>query len=134
MVENTSSENRSALSALLSELNQEESNIGKEIIEQIKDFIHYKLTTEQQSLIDKLIPNHELKTRYSFHGLFLSKRDAEFAMQYNEVVELNENIEPNTISSPQAVYISRLLDFDNLPEPQNSKLINNEFHLVSETL
>ncbi|CAG8623538.1 3413_t:CDS:1, partial [Funneliformis mosseae] len=64
----------------------------------------------------------------------LSKRDAEFAMQYNEVVELNENIEPNTISSPQAVYISRLLDFDNLPEPQNSKLINNEFHLVSETL
>ncbi|CAG8485086.1 16124_t:CDS:2 [Funneliformis caledonium] len=142
-----------------------ESNIGKEVIEQIKDFNRYTLTTEQQSLIDKLIPNKELKTRYRFHGLckdcgqictahdwcqlcnsnlfqnwineVLNKKDPEFAMQYNEAVELHEkslSIESNTTSDPQAVYTSRRLDFENLPEPQNSKLINEEFYLLSDSL
>jgi hypothetical protein len=38
-------------------------------IEQIKDFIHYKLSKEQKLLIDKLILNEELKKRYKLHGL-----------------------------------------------------------------
>ena len=29
---------------------------------------------------------------------------------------------------PQAIYTSRLLDYKNLPEPQNSKEINDQYY------
>ena len=45
--------------------------LSEDVINQIKDFPKYysKLTTEQISLIDELIPNEELRERYKKHGL-----------------------------------------------------------------
>ena len=39
------------------------------VYEQIKDFDHWKLTKEQESLVDKLILDEELKNNYKEHGL-----------------------------------------------------------------
>src|ERR1051325_8756338 len=47
----------------------EQNYISDGVFEQIKDFSHYKLTKEQELLIDKLIPNEELKQRYNARGL-----------------------------------------------------------------
>ena len=49
----------------------EQNYISNDVFEQIKDFDHHKsfLTKEQKLLIDKLIPNKELKQRYVDHGL-----------------------------------------------------------------
>jgi hypothetical protein len=48
--------------------------LSEDVINQIKDFkhsydIYYSLTEEQNSLIDELIPNEELRERYKNHGL-----------------------------------------------------------------
>src|SRR5438045_3939594 len=43
--------------------------LSDDVIEQIKDFVHYDLTEEQKLLIDKLILNEELKKRYKEYGL-----------------------------------------------------------------
>jgi hypothetical protein len=42
---------------------------SEDVINQIKDFKHRYLTKEQNSLIDKLIPNEELRERYKKYGL-----------------------------------------------------------------
>jgi len=48
--------------------------------------------------------------------------------------EIDRQLAPMTTNNssfqihPQAVYTSRLLDFKNLPEPQNSKEINEKFY------
>ena len=49
----------------------EQNYISNDVFEQIKDFDHResKLTEEQKLLIDKLIPNEELKQRYKQYGL-----------------------------------------------------------------
>ena len=47
----------------------EEIKLSYDVIEQIKEFNHRKLTEEQKLLIDKLIPNEELKQRYINDGL-----------------------------------------------------------------
>src|SRR6266480_4853146 len=47
----------------------EEIKLSDDVIEQIKDFVHYDLTEEQKLLIDKLILNEELKERYKEYGL-----------------------------------------------------------------
>ena len=47
----------------------EQSYINDYIFEQIKNFIPRKLTDEQQLLIDRLIPDEELKQRYKQYGL-----------------------------------------------------------------
>src|SRR4051794_40361659 len=68
-----------------------------------------------------------------------NERDTEFYKQYKEAEEFNESITsklstslnislPSYTSHPQAIYTSRLLDYKNLPEPQNSKEINNQFY------
>ena len=62
-------------------------------------------------------------------------QNTEFYKQCKEAEEFNNSITlksdtplniPSTsyITHPQAIYTSRLLDFKNLPEPQNSKEIN----------
>ena len=44
--------------------------LGKDVINQIKDFPEYDYqSSEQQSLIDELIPNEELRERYKKYGL-----------------------------------------------------------------
>src|SRR2546423_8032828 len=43
--------------------------LGDDVINQIKDFKHWKLTEKQELLIDKLILNKELKERYRLYGL-----------------------------------------------------------------
>src|ERR1043165_4795526 len=43
--------------------------LSEDIINQIKGFTYDKLTKEQTSLIDKLIPNEELRERYKKYGL-----------------------------------------------------------------
>src|ERR1700722_8484160 len=47
----------------------EQKYLSDDIYEQIKDFYHTSLTEEQESLIDKLILNEELKKRYKENGL-----------------------------------------------------------------
>src|ERR1043165_6543513 len=47
----------------------EEIKLSDDVIDQIKDFNHYKLTEEQNLLIDKLILNEELKECYKEYGL-----------------------------------------------------------------
>src|SRR5947208_12634223 len=49
----------------------EQNYISNDVFEQIKDFDRYELylTKEQKLLIDKLIPNEELKQRYKKYGL-----------------------------------------------------------------
>ena len=61
---------------------------------------------------------------------------SEFYKQYKEAEELNQSITSKSkmVSSSsytthsQAIYTSRLLDYKNLPEPQNSKEINDQFY------
>ena len=43
--------------------------LSDDVINQLKDFTFYKLTKEQKSLIDELIPNEELRERYNKYGL-----------------------------------------------------------------
>ena len=47
----------------------EQEYLSDDVIEQIKDFNHRKLTEGQKLLIDKLIVNEELKERYKKYGL-----------------------------------------------------------------
>jgi hypothetical protein len=54
--------------------NQLDSNntydkLSNDVINQIKKFDHYFLTEQQESLIDELIPNEELRERYKKYGL-----------------------------------------------------------------
>ncbi len=58
------------------------------------------------------------------------KKEAE---EFNESITLKLNTSlnissPSYTTHPQAIYTSRLLDYKNLPEPQNSKEINNQFY------
>jgi hypothetical protein len=64
-------------------------------------------------------------------------KDIEFNKQFKEVEEFNKSItsKSNIVSPssyktyPQAIYTSsRLLDYKNLPKPQNSKVINIQFY------
>ena len=48
--------------------------LGEDVINQLKHFehsynIYYRLTEEQKSLIDELIPNEELREQYKKYGL-----------------------------------------------------------------
>jgi hypothetical protein len=47
----------------------EKNKLSDDIIEQIKNFSYRRLTKEQESLIDKLILNEELKKWYKEYGL-----------------------------------------------------------------
>ena len=66
-------------------------------------------------------------------------KNTEFNKQLKEAEEFNQSStsESNTVSSssytthPQAIYTSRLLNYKNLPEPQNSKEINDQFYLTT---
>ncbi|EXX64492.1 Ipl1p [Rhizophagus irregularis DAOM 197198w] len=46
----------------------DEIKLSDDVFEQIKNFTHYRLTEEQESLIDKLITDKELKERYKKNG------------------------------------------------------------------
>ena len=50
-------------------MNSNSLKLSDDIINQIKDFMYYHLTQEQESLIDELIPNEELRERYEDYGL-----------------------------------------------------------------
>src|SRR5581483_5990254 len=52
-------------------MEQNYTDISNDVFEQIKDFDHreWNLTKEQKLLIDKLIPNEELKQHYKQCGL-----------------------------------------------------------------
>ena len=47
----------------------EENKLSDDVFEQMKDFEHRELTEEQESIIDELILNKELKERYKWYGL-----------------------------------------------------------------
>ena len=51
------------------EENMEEFKLGSDVIDRIKKFDYWNLTEEQESLIDKLILNEELKNCYKKYGL-----------------------------------------------------------------
>jgi serine/threonine protein kinase len=65
-----------------------------------------------------------------------SDKSTEFYKQYKEAEEFNQSIiskssvflTPPHKTHPQAIYTGRVLDFKNLPEPQNSKEINDQFY------
>jgi hypothetical protein len=43
--------------------------LSESVVNQIKNFTFYDLTQEQQLLVDKLIPDQELRQRYKLNGL-----------------------------------------------------------------
>ena len=47
----------------------EQNYISNDVFEQIKHFYHRNLPEKKKLLIDKLIPNEELKQRYNKYGL-----------------------------------------------------------------
>ncbi|CAB4404800.1 unnamed protein product [Rhizophagus irregularis] len=47
----------------------DEIKLSDDVFEQIKNFTHYSLTEEQNSLINKLIIDKELNERYKYYGL-----------------------------------------------------------------
>ena len=76
---------------------------------------------------------------YNWQSEVYGKKDTEFYKQHKEAEEFNKSItsklntslnisSPSYTTHPQAIYTSRLLDYKNLPEPQNSKEINNQFY------
>ena len=75
---------------------------------------------------------------YVFRDIY-NDSNTEFGKQSKEAEEFNQsvtsksntplNISPSSYTThPQAIYTSRLLDYKNLPEPQNSKEINVQFY------
>ncbi|PKC63515.1 hypothetical protein RhiirA1_463682, partial [Rhizophagus irregularis] len=50
-------------------IKMDEIKLSDDVFEQIKDFKHRNLTKEQESLIDKLITDEEIKERYKKNGL-----------------------------------------------------------------
>ena len=50
-------------------IKMDEIKLSDDVFEQIKDFDNFILTEEQESLIDKLITDKELKERYKKYGL-----------------------------------------------------------------
>src|SRR2546421_11288882 len=75
-------------------------------------------------------------------GMMNIKEDTEFYQQYLEVGEVRQFNQESTLtfnnsnyqSHPRAIYTSRLLEFENLPEPQNSQKVNEIFYKISEEL
>ncbi|RIA85856.1 hypothetical protein C1645_830177 [Glomus cerebriforme] len=107
--------------------------LSDDVFELIKDFDHRNLTEEQKLLIDKLILNEELKERYKEYGLCNVKRSQQNTKNYTsriqesqlnakngkEKLKLNYNKKGTYFIHPQAIYTSRLFNFENLPEPKN---------------
>ncbi|CAG8466075.1 467_t:CDS:10 [Funneliformis caledonium] len=56
------------------------------------------------------------------------RRNTEIFEQFMKCVSAQPSMASPYETDPQAIYTSRLLDFKNLPEPQNSIEINNEFY------
>ena len=73
---------------------------------------------------------------YNWRNEVGDEKDTEFYRQYKEAEEFNESMTSNSnvispspyTTHPQAIYTSRLLDYKELPEPQNSKEINIQFY------
>ena len=97
-----------------------------------------------QNLIDQCLDADPLK-RPTVYELFdivkqfhmnYNNSNTEFGKQYKEAEEFSQSITSNSnvvspssyTTHPQAIYTSRLLDYKNLPEPQNSKEINDQFY------
>ena len=102
-------------------------------------FNNIKVPPLLENLIDQCLDADPLKrpSANELHSILDSwyddyVKDAEFRKQCREAENFNQSkvtSQSNIISSsytthPQAIYTSRLLDFKNLPEPQNSKEIN----------
>jgi hypothetical protein len=60
----------------------DERKLSDDVIEHIKDLIYYDLTEEQESLIDKLILNEELKKCYMKYGLCNKCNRIKIALYY----------------------------------------------------
>ncbi|CAG8517403.1 957_t:CDS:2 [Cetraspora pellucida] len=112
------------------------------VIKQIKEFKHSrssyeKLTHGQNALVEKLMPNKELKDRYISYGLcqecyqpntghddwsYMMKTDTEFTLQCKETeANFNKSLKKYQVP-PQEFCTSRCLSdlLKNLPCPQNN--------------
>jgi serine/threonine protein kinase len=76
-----------------------------------------------------------LKITNAWMNEIKGKKDTEFYHQYQDIEELTSqpNLTRDYHLDSQAIYTSRLLDTDNLPEPQNSQEINDRFYELYTT-
>ena len=99
-----------------------------------------------EKLIDQCLDADPLKrpTANELHSILAEfnrskyNDNTEIGKQIDEAEEFNKSItsksdivsspSPSYTTHPQAIYTSRLLDYKNLPEPQNSKEINDQFY------
>ena len=111
-------------------------------------FDNVKVPLLLENLIDQCLDADPLKRPtadqiysniYNWYNEIYAGNDTEFYKQYKATKEFNESItsklntslnisSPSYTTHPQAIYTSRLLNYKNLPEPQNSKEINNQFY------
>src|SRR6266480_7345444 len=123
--------------------------LALKICQGLRPKFNFKVPLLLENLIDRCLDADPLKRPTadqleSIVGEFCSNHlnsNTEFYKQYFEAEEFNKSItsksnaqlnisspSPSYTTHPQAIYTSRLLDYRNLPEPQNSKEINVQFY------
>ena len=97
----------------------------KNLIDQCLDADPLKWPTANE--LPNILNNWDNEVNYDKNTKF--NKQVKEAEKFNQSSTPESNIvSPSYTTHPQAVYTSRLLNYKNLPEPQNSKEINIQFY------
>ncbi|UZO23289.1 uncharacterized protein OCT59_015633 [Rhizophagus irregularis] len=99
----------------------EEITLSGDVIKQIKNFNHRKLTDEQNSLIDKLISNEELKKRYKNYGLCNKCNQPKTYYNWCQLSEFLREIELHI--KTDSIYVLQCFGITKDPESNNFMMV-----------